>query len=408
MIYDSVGSAKPVWLRAVMVREGDDVVTRCCVVTEGQFFPIEVRVNVPKLIASLRALGLDQGHDAVGGFGSFLKKAVKKVTKNKIVRSVGKAVHSVVRSPIVQLANPAFAISAHTLSKGAGGKGVIKGGAGRLVDMGSAAVTKVVPMSGAMSFVSPKASAALGIGMRAVTTARAGGIISSVAKTAQGQVNLGKSAAQSILQKTATNAAAAKAAAQRAANIRANIAKAAPALAKKVVASAKVKAQLGVIAQKARAGNVDARLAAGVIARSAQALDQITRLQQSSAGGMPGLLVTAQGRIVRAPKGRFLMRASSATRPDILYRGPKEPQLKGSFSAVAGSGWQGMVGNTVGNTPAWGGELDPGDSLDGPFGRVQHPGGGFQLDDFAQSPVGWSASSHRGNASRGVVGVLTP
>ncbi len=54
MSYDLIGGAQPVWLKAVMVREGDDVVTRCCIVTGGEFFPIEVRVNIPGLIRQAR------------------------------------------------------------------------------------------------------------------------------------------------------------------------------------------------------------------------------------------------------------------------------------------------------------------------------------------------------------------
>src|SRR5262245_64245585 len=104
MSYDLIGAAPqsptPVWLRAVMVQEGDDVVTRCCVVTQGQFFPIEVRVNVPQLVKQLRALGIKPGPDAqVSGFGSFLKKAVKAVTKNKIVKTVTKTVGKVIKNP---------------------------------------------------------------------------------------------------------------------------------------------------------------------------------------------------------------------------------------------------------------------------------------------------------------------
>jgi len=383
-------SAQPLWVRAVMVREGDDVVTRCCVVTPDsagmpQVFPIEVRVNVPRLIAMMRALGLEEATgDQVGGFGSFLKKAVKSVTHNKVVKAVGKVVGKVAKNPVLQLANPALAISAHTISRGAGGKGVIKGAAGALVDMGAAAATKAAPMPSAMSFVSPKAAAALGVGIRAVTTARAAGVIAAVAKNAQVEVNRGKAAAQSILQKTGADPAAAKALVQRAVNVRSNIQKAAPGLAKQVVLSSKVKASIANIADKARAGSTDARLAASVIARSAQALDTVSRLQQSAAGGVAGMLITADGRIVRAPRGRFVQRSSAALRPDVLYRGPKDPTLRGSFAAVSG-GWN------VGATPSWGGSDDPGQEIDGPFYPVTPGGGGYQLEDLSA-----------------VAGVLTP
>ena len=168
-------TATPVWLKAVTTREGADIVTRCCVVTEGQYFPIEVRVNVPRLAASLRSLGLvGDGTDGVSGFGAWRKKAVKSVTKSKVVKAVGKVVGKVARSPIVQIANPMLAISSHTISKAATGKGTIKGPAGKLVDAGSSLVTKVAPIPNVMSFVSPKAAAALGIGLETVSFASDG------------------------------------------------------------------------------------------------------------------------------------------------------------------------------------------------------------------------------------------
>ncbi len=429
-----VGSAKPVWLKAVMVREGDDVVTRCCVVTEGQFFPIEVRVNVPKLIATLQQLqklGLGpQGSDAVGGFGSWLKKAVKKVTHNKVTRAVGSVVSKVVKSPIVQIANPAFAITAHTLSKAATGKGTIKGAAGKLVDAGTAAVTKVVPIPSAMSFIGPKATAAFGVGLKAVTTARAAGVIGAVAKKAQAEVNLGKSAANALLGKTAQNPAQARALVQRAVAVRSNVQKLAPQLAKQVVASAKVKASFAQIAAQAKAGSADALLAARVIARSSQALDQVQRLQQSIAGGVAGLLLTADGRIVKAPRGLFLQRSAVSSRPDTLYRGAKTASLKGSFSAVAGTKMRmprtaryhhpevstlkqllaectkrnhslyteitalesrdGRSVIDVGASPSWGGDLDPGNDIDGPLHRLDHPDGRVLLDDYSSVAGAWT------------------
>jgi hypothetical protein len=431
-------TTQPLWLRTVMVREGDDVVTRCCVVTPDesgmpQVFPIEVRVNVPKLIASMRALGFEAAtSDQVGGFGSFLKKAVRSVTHNKIVKAVGKVVGKVAKNPIVQLANPMLAISAHTISKGAGGKGVIKGAAGHLVDMGAAAATKAVPMPSAMSFVSPKAAAALGVGIRTVMTARAGGVIAAVAKNAQNEIDHGKNVAQGIIAKTVSPAAG-RALVQRAVNIRSNIAKHAPALAKHVVLSSKVKASLATIAAKARAGSADARLAASVIGRSAQALDHINALNQASAGGVAGMLLTADGRVVRAPKGRYVQRSTAAARPDVLYRGAKDPTLRGSFSAVAGTKakvkrrpaykpavtalqkrlqdceeafdelWQDFGDATgdyrpryddprvidvgwssgVGAGQSWGGALDPGNNIDGPFTAVHYPGDRVMVEDFS-------------------------
>lgn len=377
MSYDLIGhspSTTPVWVSAVVTREGDDVVTRCCVVAEGQVLPIEVRVNVPALAASLRAMGLiPPGGDKVAGFGSFLKKAVKAVTKNKVVRAVGKAVKKVANSPVAMIVNPAAVITAHTVAKGATGKGLVKGTLGKVIDLGSSAATAAAGPAAkapsALSFVSPRASAALGIGMRTVQTARLGGTIANVAKVAQRQVNLGRAAATAI-KAAKVDPKKAMPLVDNARRVQATVKALAPKLARQVVASSKVKKAVANIAAKAKAGSSDAKQAAAVIAKSAQALDKILQLQAQAAGGLPGLLVTADGRIVRAPRGRFRLRTTLAQRPDVLYRGAKEPQLKGLFAAVSGS-------------PAWGGSDDPGNDIEGPRLPTHYESGGFQLDDWS-------------------------
>lgn len=388
-MYDIIGSVPvpsplglergvPVWLRAVTTREGDDIVTRCCVVTQGDLFPIEVRVNLPALVAQARALGLIQDA-SVAGFGSFLKKAVKSITHNKIVKAVTGTVKKVVSNPVVQLANPIAAIAIHTTAKAATGRGTIKGAAGRVVDAGTAVATAAAgpaASAGALKFVSSKATAALGVGLKTAMSARLGGTVAAVAKTAAGQVALGKKAAAVVnAQKTPALKAAAlskvKPLIQRAVAVQKTVQKTAPALAKKVVVSSKVKASLASIAAKAKAGNADARLAAAVIARSNRALDEVARLRQQYAGGVPGLVITPGGRIVKAPRGKFTMTASTApkgSQPSTLYRGPKDPPLKGVFSAVSG--------------PSWGGYDDPGNQYEGPLGPITHPDGRVLLDDL--------------------------
>lgn len=367
----------PVWMKAVSTREGSDIVTRCCVVAGGEFFPIEVRVNVPELARQLRATGLLGSGDSVSGFGSFLKKAVRAVTKNKVTRAVSKAVSKVVKNPIVQLANPMMAISAHTLGKAATGKGTIKGPLGKVVDMGASAalsaagpaaklgnlMPKLPPVgAGALNFVRPQTAAALGVGMRTVSAARSGGVIAAAAKTVQN-------------------------AARHRPELGKKVQALGPALAKKVVESSKVKASIANIAQKAKAGSVDARLAASVIARSSGALDRISALGQATTGGVAGLLITPDGRIVKAPRGKFLQKQSTSPRPETLYRGPKLPTLKGLFSAVSGS-------------PEWGGHRDPGQEIDGPFYPVRDPGGSWPLDDYAAASAPY--------AENAVAGWLTP
>lgn len=376
MISDIVSGAQPVWLRAVMTREGNDVVTRCCIVTNGQFFPIEVRVNVPELIRQARALGIEGAtKDTVGGFGSWLKKAVKTVTKSKVVKAVAGAVKKVANSPVAMIANPALVLSAHTTAKAATGKGLVKGKLGAAIDLGTQAVQAVAPVAAAPSalgFVAPKAAAALGVGLRAVNLAKTGSVIASAAKLAQNQVNLGKAAANAIAQKT-VDPSKALPLVKSAAAIRAGIQKAAPSLAKQVVASSNVKKAFENIAQKARMGSADARIASNVIAKSAELLGTIQRLEQMNAGGVAGLLVTAQGRIVKAPKGKFLQRPTTTARPDILYRGKGAPTLKGLFSAVSG----------VGASPGWGGDTDPGNDIDGSMLPAREFTDQVLLDDWS-------------------------
>lgn len=359
----------PVWLRAVTRREGDDIVTQCCIVAEGQFFPVTVRVNVPALLSELRSLGIvPTGQDAVSGFGSFLKKAVKAVTKNKIVKAVGKVAKKVARNPLVQIANPALAITTHTTSRALGGKGTIKGKLGKAVDFGTKLTTSAVPAAsaapGMLSHVSPKAVAALGVGLKTASAARFGGQVAAAAKLAQSQVARGRAAASLVTQGKLSKVAAAPLI-QAATKAQAAVKKAAPALAKKAVASSKIKTQLAAIAQASRAGNAEAKLAASVIARSSRALDDIAKIQSQAGAGIPGLLVTASGKIVKAPRGRFRL-ANISTGRDLLYTGPGKTALKGTFTAVAG--------------PAWGGERDPGNDIEGPFNPIRHPEGRWLLD----------------------------
>ncbi|HWO11621.1 MAG TPA: hypothetical protein VNN80_19135 [Polyangiaceae bacterium] len=379
MMMDLIGAvphaSRPVWLRAVTVREGDDVVTRCCVVTAGQFHPIEVRVNVPKLIAALRALGLDPGHDRVGGFGSFLKKAVRSVTKSKIIRSVAKVVDKTVSSPVFQVASnivaPGLGAGLYLGLKGA--KAAIKVGDKLIKSKGNPIKVATAIGAGALDYVSPEAAAALGVGLKAVKTAGAGPAIAATAKLVKSNIDLGKKAALAVKQKT-VDPKKAKPLIQQAVKARAAVTKLAPALAKQAVASKKVQNQIAAIAKKAKAGSHEAKLAASVLAASHAALKKVDALESKAVGGLPGLLVTAQGRIVRAPKGRFLQ--SPTAEPGTLYRGKDLPTLKGRFSAVAGA--------------SWGGSRDPADDIEGPLYPARHPEGRVMLDDYS------------------AVGVLTP
>lgn len=446
MIEQVLVGAQPVWMRAVMVKEGDDVVTRCCVVTEGQFFPIEVRVNVPGLIKTLGGLGMlpAPGQDGVAGIGSFLKKAAKAVTKNKLTKAVGGIVKKVVKNPVAQVAvaavNPGILLGMHNASVFTGGKGILPKPIAAVVNTASrSALGTVLPVIGpksldavqrlgkqvrdgknplsalpsiglgALDFVAPQASAALGIGLKTVMTAKAGSAIANVAKAAQAQVNAGKAAAQAVAAKKVPVAKVAPIL-KNAVATRAMVTKLAPQLAKKVVESSKVKKQLAAVQTAAKAGSKDAQQTASIVARAAKAINTVQNLQVNASGGIPGLLVTAQGKIVKAPRGRFLQRSGTVTRPDILYRGPKEPVMKGLFAAVSGcvgsdsldvidtegfdftDGYASVDGYEPHMSPGWGGDDDPGNDIDGPRTPVHYEDGELFYDRGEESagPGAWT------------------
>jgi hypothetical protein len=353
----SVGSASgaPVWIRAVTKREGQNLVTQCCIVAAGDIHPFTISVNLSALAAQvkrLQAAGILRepqaaGRATVSGFGSFLGKLAHGITHNAVTKAVGKVVTKVVRSPIVQIANPMMAITAHTISKAATGKGTIKGRLGTAVDLG----TSVVVPHG-LAHVGPQALGALGIGAKAVMASQAGATIRAVAKDAQHVVAQGKQAA-ALLQTGRLTAAAAAPLIEKAVNVRASVSKLAPKLAVNVGNAKKVQAAIARVASRAKAGSPEARKAAVTIASAAKMIDKISAAEQAVGGGNAGFVVTAQGKIRRAPKGKFV-RTAALPAIETLYRGASLPPLRGSFSAVSGHA-------------AWGGDRDPGDDTDGPF-----------------------------------------
>lgn len=231
--------------------------------------------------------------------------------------------------------------------------------------------------------LSPGAFAAMTVANKALNASAAGSAIVTAAKSAQHAVARGKVAAD-LIKAGKGNAAKLRPIVQKAVKTRAAVVKTAPALAKRAAEASKVKAQFQKIAVSARAGNPDARVTAAVLARTKAMRDQIAVATQKSEGGQAGLVITADGRIVRSSKGRWI-RKSTVPGDQTLYRGPKTAPLRGVFSAVAG-----------GASPGWGGSDDPADDIEGPLYPVRYSEP-VQLDDF-------SASSY-GSA---VAGVLTP
>jgi hypothetical protein len=405
----AVGSSAglPIFVKTMIVQEGDELVAKCCVVAGGSFTPIVVRVNLPALAKMLAARGMLPKGDSVAGFGSFLEGIGKAVLKNPVSKAVGKVVSKVAKSPIVQIANPMMAITTHTISKGAGGKGTVKGKLGGAIDLGAAIVAPR-----ALAHVSSQAVGALGLGAKTVMASQAGKTVSNLARQAQTVVAQGKQAA-SLLKLGKLQPKTALPLIKKAVAMRANVAKIAPALAIKTAGAKKVQAAIANVAAKAKAGSKEAKQAATAIAAAAKMTDKISAAQQVAASGNAGFVLTADGKIRRSPKGKFV-RTAALPMVETLYRGAKEPPLRGSFAAVSGARerrrdsdaherrtlvpaeyraleaevYRALVeddyqrdtmpappptrGSRVSGHQSWGGDRDPGDEYDGPVYAVRY------------------------------------
>lgn len=159
----------------VQLGSGEDYDPTDALETLGQ--EMQVSATMHGDVAGLRFAGeeLVEIGDESSDFGGFSFK--------KLARGIGKGLKKVVKNPVVQIMNPALAITAHTSSKALGGKGVIKGPAGRIVDAGTSVVMSKVNVS---SVIGKSPMAALG------KTAKAAGfkppmvpktVVSAVKKT---------------------------------------------------------------------------------------------------------------------------------------------------------------------------------------------------------------------------------
>lgn len=327
-----------VWLRMVLRRDGDDLVARCCMVKDADLRLFEVRVNLPETVRQAKALGVRLGvpSDGVSGFGSWLSKAVKKVAKLKIVKGVFKAVKTVANNPLTQLA-----------------VSVIPGGSLALASVNSA--IKLVPggsLAATVKNVSPKAFAALNMATQTLASVKRGDATRAAAKSAMRTVARGKAAA-SLVKSGKLPLAKAQPMLLAATKLRATLAKNGAALQKRVAHADAVKASLANMAHKARAGSGEAKVAASVIARTMLMQNQISAAAQRAQGGIEGFVITAQGGIKKAPKGRWL-KSSALPMIQTLYQGSKHAPMRGAFTAVSGHA-------------AWGGDRDPGNEIDGPL-----------------------------------------
>lgn len=106
---------------------------------------------------------------------------------------------------------------------------------------------------------------------------------------------------------------------------------------------AKAKAVLEGVQKAAASGNLDAQKNAAIINLVARNRARIQGASQANAGGLPGVLITRDGRLV---KGRFRVQANAAAN-GVLYRGPGKRDT-GSFATVSGvQGCYAINGSTV-------------------------------------------------------------
>lgn len=95
----------------------------------------------------------------------------------------------------------------------------------------------------------------------------------------------------------------------------------------------KSKAALTAIQQKAKTGSLDAQKNAAIVNLVARNRARIQAMSQASAAGLPGLLITPEGKIKR---GRFRVQAAAGGKSrGLLYQGPGKTE-RGAFTTVSG------------------------------------------------------------------------
>jgi uncharacterized membrane protein len=97
--------------------------------------------------------------------------------------------------------------------------------------------------------------------------------------------------------------------------------------------AAKATAALESVKKAAQTGNLDATKSAVIVDLVARNRARIQAMSQANAGGLPGLLITPQGKLVR---GRWRVQAKAGSN-GTLYTGPGKPTEKGSYTTVSGA-----------------------------------------------------------------------
>lgn len=86
------------------------------------------------------------------------------------------------------------------------------------------------------------------------------------------------------------------------------------------------------VASAARTGSLDAQKSAVIVNLVARNRARIQAMSQANAGGLPGVLITQDGKLRR---GRFRLQAV-ANAGGLLYQGRTQPRERGSFQSVSG------------------------------------------------------------------------
>lgn len=95
----------------------------------------------------------------------------------------------------------------------------------------------------------------------------------------------------------------------------------------------KSRAALVSVANAAKGGDLDAQKSAAIINLVARNRARIQGMSQTNAGGLPGVLITKDGKLRR---GRWRVQATAAA-GGTLYTGPRKATEKGTFQTVSGA-----------------------------------------------------------------------
>lgn len=156
-----------------------------------------------------------------------------------------------------------------------------------------------------------------------------------------------------------------------------------PAVRKKLVdirtTGAKAEALLRDVQRRAQSGSLDAKKSAMIVNLVARNRARIQAMSQANAGGLPGVLITQDGKLKR---GRFRIQAVAA-QGGLLYQGSTVPKQRGSFQLVSGVTLESIAVN--GDLPLDGVRLTSRGANSGELGPYEGVGG-YELVGCGNTP----------------------